>query len=80
MEFRGVVLVAVVCCCGVLSRAPDTIYTSNADLQSLLLTNNELVKLLQVYVSREERRLEKVKRLTISELFANASEALTVPC
>ena len=40
----------------------DGIFTSNADLQSVLYTEAELVRSLHRYLQDEERKLAKVKR------------------
>ena len=50
---------------GAASAAPpenDGIFTSNADLQSVLYTEAELVRSLHRYLQDEERKLAKVKR------------------
>ena len=40
----------------------DGIFTSNADLQSVLYTEAELVRSLQRYLEDEEKKMAKVKR------------------
>ena len=40
----------------------DGIFTSNADLQSVLYTEAELVRSLHRYLEDEEKKLAKVKR------------------
>lgn len=40
----------------------DGIFTSNADLQSVLYTEAELVRSLHRYLQDEEKKLAKVKR------------------
>ena len=47
---------------GIVTPENDGIFTSNADLQSVLYTEAELVRSLHRYLQDEERKLAKVKR------------------